>query len=494
MADGWGPEAGENPIPPQNGAVTSAFTPGVLDVRWDDPSILARNAAFVIVGVNVYRSDVTDRGPYYRLNDLPVGGTFYRDQSANVLVTETVDWDTAWVNKADAPNDRRWVFRTQLLPIVKQAFQPPYQKATPADAPSDVSVAIDGVAVPVHAVYGPSGEVTLIDVSTYDPAADKVVAAAIPTASSTVEVSYYVGRNHVRSGLEGNTFYRLTTVVLDPTSPSGYRETDLNWCKPFSTVAVEEMDYIWREAVRRNAWILQQGGERVKIFVRRTTGVPCPCRFDPPYREMSKQPSSRCLDCFGTGFVGGYEGPYDEILAPDDAERKVSQTPWGRRKDHTYDVFMGPSPVVTQRDFVVKQNNERYTIGPVRRPTNRGNLLQQHFTLGSFDEGDIRYRVPIDGTASFPWPQTRYGFRQVPSMPVDGELRMPPSTMPDAPAYPLGPSVQLPMQTEKADVPDENQQRGRTPVWENQNEVFWFAALPLAWEVLRILASMGWGA
>jgi len=468
----WTPGQGDQPIPPQNVEVVNPFVIGVLDIRWDDPSILARNAVYNVVGVNLYRSDVSDRGPFFRVNEFPIGGTFYRDRTDNIQVRETVNWDRDWVFKGNAPNDRRWVFRTKH-PISKKHDSAPFQKQTMADTPDDVTVIIDGVVVTVEDVFGMSGEVTLINQPTFNVTTEKSEPPVLPTATSIVEVIYYANRNHIRTGLDANIWYRLTTVVLDATTPSGYAETSLDWCKPQSLMEVERLDYIWREAIRRNQWILQQGGERVKIFIKKQAGVPCTCKMDPRTREYNKQPSNRCLTCFGTGYVGGYEGPYDVIVAPDDAERRISQSPQGRRKEHTYEVFMGPSPVVTQRDFIVKQTNERYSIGPSRRPSNRGNLLQQHFNIAYFDEGDIRYQVPIDGTTQLAWPQTRYGFRHAPDMPVDGELALPPSTMPDKPAYPTGPWTgpgtygQLPMQTEKAETPDDKEQRGRTPVWEN---------------------------
>lgn len=107
---------------------------------------------------------------------------------------------------------------------------------------------------------------------------------------------------------------------------------------------------------------------------------------------------------------------------------------------------------------------------PVRRPSNRGNLLQQHFNIAYLDEGDIRYKVPIDGTSDLPWPETRYGFRQAPSLSVDGEGYRPPSTAPDRPPFPTGPDAETPMGTDKAGWDKSREQRGRTPVWENWNE------------------------
>ena len=905
MAAGWDAGPTDQPIPPQNGAVVSPFIPGLLDIRWDDPSLLGGNSAFTVVGVNVYRSDGSDRGPYFRINEFPVGGTFYRDQTQNIPVTRELVTAEHWISRGDAPNDKRWVFRTRH-PIVKVNDAAPFNNPTAGNTPSDVQVFIDNVEVPVESVFGVNGEVTLINQAVFNHETERNDPAKLPVAAtSVIEITYHTNRNYVRSGLGTKLHYRLTTVVTDANVPGGYRETPVGYCPPLTPFAVERLDYIWREAIRRNHWILQQGGERVKVFIKKVAGLPCDCALDDRTREYSQQPSQKChtcfvpgtlvrtgvgykpiefiregekvlaadgtyrsvvrtfeksftgdlvsllpsvsarpilatpehpflvlrgahqrqiqracgpkcaryieqgdglnttgsvrqlpsgnwwarvqvngsrgsgrkalgtfatrpeaeqaienylsvqaepghvlkwdgagavskgdwlvakwspevvdlsevavpqeyrmdlsevavpqeyrknthfgqdrlgpdqfnldqdflwmvglylaegckstrainfclhrdeLDfqdrlvslfsrwgfnpkvyphsdpevqsavvsvgsttlaewfpawlgdgcqnkkvpeslmrlppaklwallrglhdgdgskrdreitqtsevlalqivemlhrcgehplvrrqrsntltpkgnkrrlafcvswaeetlgranrkgrwdfetqvltqvralksvpysgsvynlevegdhsyvvqgvavhnCFGTGFVGGYEGPYDVIIAPDDAERRMAQRERGRRMEHSYEVFMSASPLVTQRDFIVKMTNERYAIGPVRRPSNRGNLLQQHFQIGYLDEGDVRYKFPIDGTTNYTWPETRYGYRQAPNLPVDGAL-------PDTQPFPASTDAQLPMQTEKGGVtgatPDPVEQRGRSPVWEN---------------------------
>lgn len=422
------------------------------------------NSQWTIVGVNVYRSDNGERGPYIRVNKLPIGSMFYRDFTDNAFVEdEIVRWDAAWVSKGDAGNDRRWAFKTERAPIVKATETPPlYHNArmvvTHANAPSDVVVRIDGVEVPVHSVFGRTGEITLINQATYDLAREKFVPAVLPRADGTsvVTVSYWYNRNAVGTALDRTTqtFYRLTTVALDPSSPSGLVETPLGYSTPISVAQVETLDYIWREAIRRNSWILQQGGERVKLFKRKVSGIPCPCRIDERTQEYLDQGDLRCRTCFGSGWVGGYDGPIDIIIAPDDAERRVTQTPIGRKLDHTYEVWTGPSPAITQRDFIVKQTGERYSIGPVRRPSSRGLALQQHFNIGYLDEGSIQYRIPVEGLTELPWPQTR---------PTD------PNTVCDPKdPYPVGFDYQAtPMETEVPKIPDGREIRGRTPVWSN---------------------------
>lgn len=861
MAQGWDPSSTDYPRAPINGQALPTYTIGVLDLRWDDPRILASNSAFSVVGVNVYRSETSDRGPYFRLNDFPVGGCFWRDATQNVSVREVVDWNTAWVYKGDKANSHQWTFRTKN-PIVKRVPHAPYQKPTFANSIHDVTLYIDGVEVPVHDVFGPTGEVTLINQAAWNQATETFDNAAIPTASSTVEIVYWANRNFVSTSFGKDFHYRLATVVLDSTSPTGYRETPLVYCEPVTPAAVETLDYIWREAIRRNHWILQQGGERVKVFVRKMSGVSCTCQLDPRLVEYSKQPSQRCTTCFppgteitmanftrrpietlnigdevlthkgrvrriydvtervvhedliridathgvgfsvtgnhpvlimryldtrcrrcpgahctgqnskgictgkpwtqscdydretkyqwvdaseirvgdcvafpvgegntgaevstdalrflgyyaaegwtsknrrgqevlvgfgfhvdevpthvtelsdivlrmfgtrvgvhyrkqckgvqlhltskdasqlalehvgkysklkelsrqlvwqpmeglrqflgayingdgwqclnhmrthvgistasysmarqvegmllrlgivprfsyrtrrvanpgrfgfhdttsyevairkgdmrvlegymkgvplhaetsggwafrsggfvlypvqkvsrvhycgpvfnleveedhtyiaggatvhncyGTGWVGGYEGPYDTMIVPDDADKRYSQQPTGRKQEHSYEVWTVPSPIVTMRDFIVKQTNERYSIGPVRKPSNRGNVLQQHFTIASMDDSDIRYQVPIDGVDLYTYPETRYGDPYRPPVPQDGDFPIAPpyisGEQPYTTPYPNGyTDTQYPQITQKDGWPDQKQPRGRSPVWDNINK------------------------
>lgn len=471
---GWTPRPGECPAPPINPQVVSPFMRGVFDLRWDNPAILAKNGKYQIVGVNIYRSDTSERGPYRRLNAAPVGGTFYRDFSNNVLVqNEIVDWNSAWLSRGHSANSALWKFRTCHQPIVKADY-----KSTPANSMFDVQVLIDGVRAEVDEVFGPTGEVTLRNVAGYDIGSKQWVAPVLPTGpESTVVVTYRYPLNTVRTDLDKKIWYRITTVGVDPSSPTGYRETPLMYTEPATFRAVESMDYIWSESVRRNNWILEQGGERVKVFIRKTSGQPCFCERDPRTMEYSKQPLNNCPICFGTGFVGGYEGPYDMIVGPDDSPRSVRQTPQGRFLDHQQDVWTGPSPLLTQRDFIVKQTNERYSIGPVHKPSNRGNILQQHLQIKYLDEQDIRYTIPLFDTTELCWPECR-GRPAV----MQGRAWM--TEYPATGPYPVGANYQqTPMETEKENIPDPREQRGRTPVWENIT----YGLLPLMFSLNEIL-------
>ena len=429
------------PVPPLNLFLTSGYLLGVYDLVWDDPSNLALNSRFCIYGVNIYRSFDSEYGPFERITDLPVGAIFWRDQTDNVVVVDEVVSDDRWVlrgvctaSELDAP---RYVFRTEQRPIVQSGSQ-----AVPEFRASEIIVKVDGVQARVLRVDGPSGEVEL-DINRYpEVSTQSLETPVVPLENSVVTVTYRYNRSFLRTDLSQRVFYRITTVgvpinlPLSEVQPKDLVETPLEYAVATSNFEIEKLDYIWREAVRRNQWILAQGGERVKAFLRKAVGQQCPCIQRPSY----KQPQSDCTMCFGTGILGGYEGPYDIIIAPDDGERRVTQKDSGRTVEHSYEVWTGPRPLVSQRDFIVKINGERYSIGAVRMPTNRGMVLQQHFNIGHLDEQDIRYQVPVDDVY-------RYVADQLAPM-------IPPDTAP----------AQV---TDKPGIPNERERRGRTKVWEN---------------------------
>ena len=414
------------------------------------------NTQWTVIGVNIYRSNTSQRGPYFRVNKVPVSSLFYRDYT-NIVeqVDEGIPWEGGWIYRGDASNLRAYRLKSRNIPIVKEGTN-----AIPADSEFDVTVKINGVVVPVRAVFGPKGEIDLDMRPVWDPSTETMITPKIPTENDVVTLTYHWMKGQKLINTLDNrhkVFYRLTTVALDPTgtSPTGLVETPLEYSEPISPMNSEKMDYIWREAIRRNRWILEQGGERVKLFIRRVTGNPCDCVWDAREEAYTKQPLNNCLKCYGTGWVGGYEGPIDIIIAPDDAERTVSQQTTGRRLEHSYEAWIGPSPMTSQRDFIVKQNGERYSIGPVRRTQVRGLILQQTFNIAHLPQSDIRYQVPMSPLERLPWPETRF------SNPEDSECQ-------ESPPYPVGYDYQAsPMMSDKKSIPEGRQQRGRTPVWQN---------------------------
>jgi len=451
MTANWELNRSPHPLPPKDTHAVSPYRKGEIDIRWDSPSNLLGNEGWIIIGVNIYRSKGSDRGPFHRLNVLPINSTFYRDTFKHTTIhNEVVDEWISFGNQAEDP----YRFKTKY-PIARVGGL-----GEPSFSGRDVLVLVNGNEIPARYVFGVTGEVSLSLGSSSDPIKLQKWEEYKFSKEDEITVSYtsYDPNDRLRVGLDKKDFYRISTVAKDPNTDE-LHETPLEYCTPFSDMQIERIDYIWREGIRRNNWMLEQGGERVKVFIRRSSGNPCLCRsFDPKTLTYAKQPDSLCKICFGTGFIGGYDGPYDLIIAPDEAERRISQLSQGRRKEHTYEVWIGPSPVVSQRDFIVKQNNDRYSIGAVRYPSNRGNILQQHFNISYLDSNDIRYSVAIDGVPNS-WGKTNYSYfpqRDNYSARTD-------------PVFPIEADTAYPMLSNREDISPHAQLKGRTGTWENQN-------------------------
>jgi hypothetical protein len=425
------------PLSPLNLTLRSGFRPGVFELTWDDPTGISVNRDFNLVGVNIYRSFDSEFGPFERITDVPVGSTFWRDVTNNVLVEEDVsDRFSVFGATAAGMDQQRFVFKTMNAPIVKEASQ-----QIPANSPYDVQVYVDGVLARVRSVTGLSGEVELDVRDIPEVGTQTYTKAVIPTADSKVTCVYRYTKSLLKTTLMQRVFYRVTAVGIHVDADLGtvqsqaLAETPLADAVSTSSYEVEKLDFMWKEAVRRNRWILEQGGERVRLFLRKHVGPLCPCTPD----HFHKQAINDCLTCYGTGIVGGYEGPYDTIVAPDDGERRIAQKEHGLSVEHTYEVWTGPMPILTQRDFLVKLNGERYSVGPVRFPSNRGMILQQHFSIAHISESDIRRHVPLDAPV-------KYASGFAPSGPENG-----------------GSSDT----TDKPEIPEDRQLRGRTRAWEN---------------------------
>lgn len=421
------------PLPPLNVHVSSSLVPQSVDVRWTSPSELAQNSCFNVVGVNVYRSFNSEFGPYFRMNPVPLGSTFWRDRTEVVLAVRE-DVSRAFTTRgATTDAAGRWMFRTRHKNIV---IHPSPGTANLTNL--NVQVTVNGVPAYVENIYADEGIVELRHQPTFDVTSQTLNPVVLPLSEDDVVLATYrYVTKEVQTDLFSRIFYRVTTVAFD----QGTRklvETPLARATESNRDEVEKKDWIWREAVRRNRWILDQGGERVKLFIRRSVGLVCGC-----VESTHRHPAGDCLVCYATGIIGGYDGPYDVTTAPDDGDRAVTRQNRGSAGIHSYDSWMGPVPLVSQRDFVLKLNGDRYGIGPVRMPSNRGMQLQQFFPLSRIDENDIRSRVPVPDPRFMRAPETRWA--------VPGE------------------GGSTPMMTNKMTIPAARQLRGNTVTWENHS-------------------------
>lgn len=433
------------PLGPKNVHVTSPYLIGVIDIRWDSPTLYAEHNGLEIQGVNIYKSYDTPEGPFTLLNPTPAGALYYRDQTREVYVNqEDPTVGGRIIAGTNATGD--WVVKTYYKPIVIAGTN-----GEIAESWKHVRVEIkvtsndSYVTVPAWRVVGETGEIFLIKDPIYNNTTNRIDPAILPNFAlgGQIRVSYTYVDNRIQTDIARKIYYRLTTVAKNRET-NEVRETPITQTDAVSLYDMEKIDWIWAEAIRRNMWILQQGGERVKVFIRKWSGVTCRC-WD--YQYLSARQD--CLSCMGTGIVGGYEGPIDLIVAPPEAEKTIQLLDLGMHISYDWNSWTSPYPLLNDRDFIVRQNNDRFSIAHINPQGSRGAIYQQHFMLSPLDQKDIRYKVPIDG-GQVMVPQAWNAYRQ--PQPSDA-----------APVIPVKP---------ESEIPGQYQRTGRTVTFENICYIF----------------------
>lgn len=383
------------PHPPRSVHVTNPYLVGVQDIRWDNPAKNPYNQSVQVLGVNVYRAFDAPGASYTKLNETPVSSLFWRDRTREVFIDRELA--TERLNPGINP-EKKWYFHTSRKPIIV-----PDTNANGVAGVSHVLVEVDAgdgkgfVPVIPFRVVAEEGLVYLNTNRTYNPTLNTFVPPVLPDPlMGGVRVSYTYLDGLIASDMNRKIYYKVTTVALNPKTSTEI-ETPLSEVPASTQFQMEATDWIWKEAIRRNRWLLEQTGERVKLFVRKWNGVRCDCA-DPNYGYSKRQGTTgTCTKCYGTTFVGGYEGPFDIIIAPPETEKSVNLMDAGIHITYDWNTWTGPEPLLNDRDVIVRANNDRLFVNRANPQGSRGATYQQHFSLVHIDQTDAVYYIPIRG-------------------------------------------------------------------------------------------------
>jgi hypothetical protein len=252
-----------------------------------------------------------------------------------------------------------------------------------------VDVTINGKKAYIRHLQGVEGLIELETEKMYDEVKKQWFEPPIPDEFSTVLVTYKVPLHSTSIRLRKNYFYKITCVTDED-------ETDIDLITPES-LKPEKITYIYEEAVARNAWLLDQAGERVLLYIKRRAGTKCHCTYRDMKERTHKHPDQDCETCFGSGFVGGFDGPFTVIIAPLTTEQRVQQTDRGLKLAYQIETWLGPAPIVSQRDMIIRRNGDRCLVGPITPVEGPGGVMvQQHFVIEVLDSTDIRYKFPVN--------------------------------------------------------------------------------------------------
>lgn len=176
-------------------------------------------------------------------------------------------------------------------------------------------------------------------------------------------------------------YYRLRIIKDDVEAflpPSGGLTV-----APTETRLTEEIRYrIYQDLYRLQDLIL--------YYPVKSSGQRCSC-----YDSIRGRRNSKCLSCFGTGFVGGF---YNPIVLP--AKRTAKQEglfkDLDREKSGAIQAYLPGIFIAHKDDVIIDNTNSRFAVADVTVFRAFGSVVKQLIMATSIPVDSLLYQLPVD--------------------------------------------------------------------------------------------------
>ena len=159
---------------------------------------------------------------------------------------------------------------------------------------------------------------------------------------------------------------------------------------------------------RTDLYLTRFVGIPAGLLIQKTFGQRCSSCWD---YVKSRVKSSRCLSCYGVGFLGGYFPQVNFPLASSPSPELVSILETGEKQPNQTNFWTGFYPAASPRDIIVEFRDQKrwrvVTVGKTERLRVRS---RQIMSVVEVNRNDVEYEIPIT-----PWEfpaETFLGFRQ----------------------------------------------------------------------------------
>lgn len=383
----------KRPPGPRNVVAASPFLINAIDIYWDDPRWLPAMDEFEIVGHRVYRSAESPEANFELISgDTTLISRNFRDRT-EIQRIHREEVTSRFVSKGD--NERKeYFFLVRKAPIVV-----PNSQLLDEQHVDNVVVEILKSGNQLHLaklgkVLGDTGEVHIETRRYLDLESNQLQDPVLPdfTAGDKIYCTYYYGSRIVQVAFNRPYYYRVTTVARRK-SDGRIVETRLPDTNVASNLQLDSKDYIWARANDYNQWVLEQAGEKNLFLLRKRSGERCSC-FD----GVHGRGRFDCPECYGTGYVGGYEGPFEAWCTPFEANKSLSHTDPGLALDMTYDLTILDPFLLNPGDLMVRRDGQRFEIQNTNPIGPRGTIRVQSASVSRMQESDYRHRIPLHPT------------------------------------------------------------------------------------------------
>lgn len=140
-------------------------------------------------------------------------------------------------------------------------------------------------------------------------------------------------------------------------------------------------DLLFREFIGRTCW----------LFPVRTFGAYCIC-FD---RVSGRRTKSNCLNCYDTGFLGGYLSPILCYVQLDPSGQQATPTSFKEKQDNKTTARLISFPQVKPKDILIEVENTRWRVESMTPTQRLRSVVHQELTLKEIDKGDVEFKLPV---------------------------------------------------------------------------------------------------
>lgn len=187
---------------------------------------------------------------------------------------------------------------------------------------------------------------------------------------------------------------RVDDVItgISETYPNGTPDESFVYHPDFAKVQMPgdfQPDYIALEIVRLNNLLLRRYTGRVLAFCGiKTQGARCPICFDDKKRRSN---SSRCSECFGTTYQGGFYTPVPTFIDVNPSPNVIQIANFGKLEENQTAAWMANYPLAKPNDMIVEPTNRRWRVVQVNTVTKNRYIVQQFLQLQEIDRSDAEY-------------------------------------------------------------------------------------------------------
>jgi hypothetical protein len=151
----------------------------------------------------------------------------------------------------------------------------------------------------------------------------------------------------------------------------------------------DSLYWLLKEEVRRIDFGLRQVAEEAIVALKKWLGTPCPRCFSP---DMASAADPSCPDCYGTGWLGGYDYVRTRALVGSLPTLQFRGSDFGVAVDSRPRVWLLPNPpILFPFTYLVRNDGQVYILNGVQHKRIQGKMVYQSAQLQLVSANDPVY-------------------------------------------------------------------------------------------------------